>query len=285
MSINSGDRPWPQQVAHADSDWPSSDQRVLVPFHEGLNADETGLLAGSITFGADGDLYLLHTVDGDADHAEALHEQARLKRTVTAAFDVPTYDHLTERTRDAVASFVRDHGITTTVVDESEGVLSGRRDRVSAPCHTVVGTGMDTFESPASILVPVASGPHSGLAVQVAGAIARASDCWLELFHVLPEDASESRESDATGLLDCYEYHLDDDVAVDHLVQRGADPAAAIVEHAQYHDLTVLGAPEKGSLRRFLFGSTTDAVTADVDESPVLTVHRNTDESRLSRWV
>jgi len=285
MSINPGDRPWPQQVAHADSDWPSSDQRLLVPFHEGLNAEESALLAGSITIGADGSLYLLRTIDEDADHPRAVREQARLKRTVTDAFDVPTYGHLTEHTRDAVASFVRNHDITTTVVDESEDALPGRGDPIRAPCHTVVGTGMDTFAAPSSVLVPVAGGPHSGLAVKVAGAIAAAHDCWLELFHVVPEDAPDDRESDAVDLLDCYEFHLDDSVGVDHLVERGADPAAAIVEHAQYHDLTVLGAPEKGALRRFLFGSTTDSVTTDVDESPVLTVHRDTDESVLSRWL
>ncbi|MFC7194261.1 universal stress protein [Halosimplex aquaticum] len=143
---------------------------------------------------------------------------------------------------------------------------------------------MEAFESPSSILVPVARGPHSGLATRIAEAIARAYDCWMELFHVVPEDAPSEAERDADELLDAYQYRLDDDVDVDTHVLRASDPAEAIIEHSGYHSMTVLGAPEKGTLRRFLFGSTTDEVTQNTDAKPILTAHRNSADSFVSRW-
>lgn len=287
MSINSDDRPWPQAIAHDDLDWPAGGQRVLVPFHEGVHESEAGVLAGAVAFGADGELYILYAVDDeDVQSPDAIRDRSELKREVGEAFDVPITDVVEAHDDGVLPSFVRSHDVTTTVVDEAEtGFFAGSGNAVAGDCHTVVGTGLDSYESPASILVPVAKGPHSGLAVKVAEAIAAATDSWLELFHVVPEDAGESEQSDAADLLDAYEYRVDDGVEVDHLIETAADPADAIIEHADYHSLTILGAPQKGKLRRFLFGSTTDEVRANVAHGPVLTVHRNGVDSTLSRWV
>ncbi|MHB9285681.1 universal stress protein [Halobacteriales archaeon Cl-PHB] len=287
MSINSGDRPWPRTLAHEDLEWPTEDHRVLVPFHEAVNLTETGVLGASVTFGTDGELYLLHAVD-DADvRPERIHEHARLRREIVDRFDVPVIQETEPFADDLLDDVVSSHGITTTVVDQAEESFfpSGRpNDGLSTDSHTLVGTGMGRFDAPASILVPVAKGPHSGLAVRIAGAIARAYDCWLELFHVIPEDAPEATERDAEGLLDAYAYRLAEDVEADYHVLRAPDPATAISEHAGYHSLTILGAPEKGKLRRLLFGSTTDEVTRNADAKPILTAHRSSAESFVSRW-
>ena len=288
MSINSGDNPWPQVLSHPDLDWPTDEPRVLVPFHEAVNLTETGLLGASITFGTDGELYLLHAVDADDNEIpDRILDEAELKMEIRDRFPVPVHQTEQEYSPDLLDTFTSSNAITTTVVDREETSFFARdRDEktVAKGCHTVVGTGMDTFESPSSILVPVAKGPHSGLASRIAEAIARSYDCWIELFHVIPEEASEHVEVDAEGLLEAYEYQLDDDVTVDHHVVRAAEPAEAIIEHSGYHNLTVLGAPEKGKLRRFLFGSTTDKVTENAKPGPVLTAHRNMDDSVISRW-
>ncbi|MFB6159706.1 MAG: universal stress protein [Haloferacaceae archaeon] len=288
MSINPGDRPWPRALGHDDLDWPADDQRVLVPFFDAVNRSETSRLGASVAFGTDGELYVLQTVDADEPlDTDELRHEAELKLELRDQFDVPVLQAETAFERGVLDEFVDARSITTTVVDRAERRFfpRGRDGRaVANGSHTVVGTRMDRFESPSSILVPVARGPHSGLATKVAEAIARASDCWMELFHVVPADASEREGADADRLLDAYEYRLADDVEVDHHVVGAADPAEKIVEHSLYHDMTVLGAPEKGTLRRFLFGSTTDEVTRDVESVPVLTVHRNVDESALARW-
>lgn len=289
MSINSEDRPWPQVLDHDGVDWPADEQRVLVPFCEAANRTETSRLGASITFGSDGELYILHATgsNGLADAAELRHE-AELELAVREEFPVPVTQFEDEYSTDLLDSFVESHSITATVVDrEEEGFFARGRDErtVASGCHTVVGTRMDAFESPSSILVPVAKGPHSGLATRIAEALARAADCWIELFHVVGEDATEREKADADALLDAYEHRLGDDLDVDHHVTEAAEPAGEIIEHAGYHDVTVLGAPEKGRLRRFLFGSTTDDVERDGESGPVLTVHRDTDESVLSRWL
>lgn len=288
MSINSDDRPWPQALGDDELDWPADEQRILVPFCDAVNRRETSRLGASITFGTDGELYLLHAADPDdiVDTDELRHEAA-LEMEIRDQFSVPVVQAQKAYSPELLDSFVESRSITATVIDREERCFFSRgRDEktVAEGCHTVVGTRMDRFESPSSLLVPVAKGPHSGLATRIAEAIARAYDCWMELFHVLPEEATEHDEADADKLLDVYESRLDDDVEVDHHVIRAADPADEIIEHSGYHGMTILGAPEKGKLRRFLFGSTTDDVNQDVGSVPVLTAHRNTNESMISRW-
>ncbi|WP_436927026.1 universal stress protein [Halosimplex amylolyticum] len=287
MSINSGDRPWPQTLDHEDMEWPPEEQRVLVPFREAVNVTETGFLGASVTFGTDGSLYILHAVEDDVSRPAEIREHVELKREIQDEFGVPVVQQTDDYSRSMLDSFVSSHSITTTVVDREEASLfpTGRpEETVLRDCHTVVGTGMDAFDSPSSILVPVAKGPHSGLATRIAESIARAYGAWIELFHVLPEDAPEETERDADKLLDAYSYQLDDDVEVDYHVLRAPDTAEAIVEHAGYHSLTILGAPEKGKLRRFLFGSTTDEVTRNAESKPILTAHRASVDSFVSRW-
>lgn len=286
MSINSDGQPWPQTLSHDDLEWPSSDQRVLVPFHEAVNLSETGALGGSIAFGADGELYLLHATDADdVDGIDASRERSGLKLDIQDEFDVPVTDCVREYSPGILDSAIESHSITTTVIDEDEEVYSESRASAAKNCHTLVGTGMNSFDSPSSILVPVASGPHSGLATKIAQSIARAYDCWLELFHVVPENASQREKNDAKALLEAYEHRLDDDVEIDHLVYEAGESAEAIIEHSEYHSVTIMGAPQKGKLRRFIFGSTTDHVTDNVGHGPVLTARRRTQNSALSRWL
>lgn len=127
-------------------------------------------------------------------------------------------------------------------------------------------------------------GPHSGLAVRIAESVAKADYCWIELFHVLPENATDEAETDAEELLGAYVQPLSDEVDVDCRIARADDLAQEIIENTNYHNLTVLGTPEKGKLRRFVFGSTTDTVTAKTRSDPVLVAHRDVRESLLARW-
>jgi len=289
MQVNSEDRPWPQPLDHEDLEWPPEDQRILVPFHEAVNVTESSLLGASIAFGSDGTLYLLHSVDPSVrPRTDDIRQDAGAKLTVTEEFEVPVVQRREDHSRNVLQTFVDSHDITSVLLDNAEDSFFSRTGPDQAEgldCHTVVGTGMDAFEPPASILVPVASGPHSGLATRIAEAVASAYDCWIELFHVLPEDAPEERESDAGALLDTYSGRIDDSVEVDTHVVRQSETADAIVEHSEYHDLTILGAPEKGKLRRFLFGSTTDDVMNSSETKPILTAHRKGTETLLSRWV
>ncbi|WP_193308940.1 universal stress protein [Halorubrum halophilum] len=140
-----------------------------------------------------------------------------------------------------------------------------------------------------SILVAVAPGPHSGATVDVARAIADATEAWLELFHVVPSDAAladgppgtaggEAAHSDDTpqtegdqadyvatgeGMLDAARDRLGSFDRVDRWLVEDRSAAGAIVEQSPYYDLVVIGAPTTGTVGRFVFGSTADTVIDD----------------------
>ncbi|MCU4716685.1 universal stress protein [Halapricum hydrolyticum] len=288
MSVNSDECPWPQTLDHRDMEWPSENQRLLVPFREAANQTETSLLGASIAFGTDGELYLLHAVEADSNpDPDELRRDAETRLAIEQQFPVPIVERREEFSPGLLDTFVDACSITSVLVDTEEVSFFSRNGSDQADgldCHTLVGTGMDEFESPSTILVPVDRGPHSGIATRIAEAIATAYGSRVDLFHVIPEDASEDRKDDATKLLDAYSYRIDDRIDVEYHVLRDADPAAAIIDQSQQHDLTVLGAPEKGKLRRFLFGSTADSVVEGGDGEPVLVAHRNGTESLISRW-
>ncbi|EMA59143.1 universal stress protein [Halorubrum lipolyticum] len=134
-----------------------------------------------------------------------------------------------------------------------------------------------------SVLVAVGPGPHSGATVDVARAVADATDAWLELFHVVPTDAALADASEpgtgdpddygATGerLLDAARDRLGGFDRVDRWLVEDRSAAGAIVEQSPYYDLVVVGAPTTGTVGRFVFGSTTDTVIDDA-EVPVVVV-------------
>jgi len=288
MSVNSDGCPWPQPLDHKDMEWPSEAQRVLVPFREAANRTETSLLGGSIAFGTDGKLYLLHAVEADATtDSDAIRKDAEAKLAVKQAFQIPVVQRREVFSPDLLGSFVETHEVTSVLVDAEERSFfaQGAADETDGlDCHTLVGTRMDRFESPETVLVPVDRGPHSGIATRVAEAVATAYDSRIELFHVIREDATAQQRDDATKLLDAYSYRIDDDVDVTYHAEHNTDPAEAIIGRSERHDLTIIGAPEKGKLRRFLFGSTADSVVENGGSKPMLVAHRNGTESLLSRW-
>jgi nucleotide-binding universal stress UspA family protein len=123
-------------------------------------------------------------------------------------------------------------------------------------CDTVVVNDRAPLGSIASILVPVAGGPHSGAAVNVAGTLAEANGAWIELVHVLEDDDPEADRERAETMLESGQSQLPTGVDVDTRVIEAEDAVDAIVEESLCHDLTVIGAPRKGRLRRLIFGST-----------------------------
>lgn len=178
---------------------------------------------------------------------------------------------------DALGNVVETHGVTTVVTgddDRSDSLLPFRRSRIdrlraAASCSVVAAAG--PLDDVSSILVPVAGGPHSGRAIDVALALARRHDAWIDLLHVVEPDASLDTHIRARTYFEAGEERLGDYGTWDTWVLEADDVARAIVEQSAYYDATVLGAPQKGRLRRFVSRSTTADVQADA-ENAVLTV-------------
>lgn len=145
----------------------------------------------------------------------------------------------------------------------------------SVECDVVMATGAEHLGDIASVLVPIAGGPHSGLAVDVAKAIAEEHGSWLELFHVIEPDAGEDERTLGTHYVEAAVDRLGDFERADTWILEAPDIAEAIIEQTQYYSLTILGAPQKSRLKRFIFGSKTDVIR-ELADSTVLTV-RSTD--------
>jgi len=174
---------------------------------------------------------------------------------------------------------VRTRNVDTLVVPGSS--RKGRlrmeiTERIAA--HTdadvVVVNGQTGFEDPASILLPIAGGPHSGLAADVATSIATGSDAWIDILHVISEGTSDHQRDTAEELVDDIYRRIDRPDTTTRWVLETSDITTSIIDQSRCYDLTVIGAPTKGRLRKFMFGSTSQSVRKNAG-SVVLSARSN----------
>lgn len=224
------------------------------------------------------------------------HQQLTTAFEALPATDQPTRGvvRVGHRRAHIIASAVDEHDGSTTVVECPGSETSAYRPLrpplveavgTSADCDVVAGSAASTYADVASILVPIAGGPHSECAIRVAHMLATYHDAWLELLHIIPADASADRVADGERYLATEMDRIGTHEDVDTWLCESDDVAATIIEQSAYYDVTVLGAPQKGRLRQFVSGVTTADVERDA-ENTVLTVCKNEDDgSCLQRWL
>jgi len=152
-------------------------------------------------------------------------------------------------------------------------LLSDQAERLSSSTDVLTVDGRGETDRIASILVPIAGGEHSQLAVETAVALARANDAAVDLFHVIEDDSDAARDRGRTLLasaLAAVEQREPD--RIETWLYESPDTSEAITEQSAYYDLTVMGAPTDGPLERFVFGSTSKHVQREAD-SPVIVAH------------
>ena len=205
--------------------------------------------------------------DSDIDDA-----RDRLERVTDRAADAGVsvtsrvcVGHTLART---LASAAADHDADAVVVDADHTPRPPKLARALS-CDVIAVSNPGHARSHRSILAAVAGGPHSALAASVAGAIARGSDGYIDVFHAHTTDA------DPDSFLDRAARVTFADERTDTRTTATDDPADAIVSESPYYDLVVIGGPRKGRLRRFAFGSTAEDVAARA-ETTVVTVWNNT---------
>lgn len=155
----------------------------------------------------------------------------------------------------------------------------------SGAADVVLTTGTEHLERVGSILVPVTGGPHSGLAIDVAKAIAAENDAWIELFHVVDPDTVTETKATGDQYLEAGLARLDGYEQAETWLYEADDVVEAIIEQSAFYDITVIGAPREGRLRRFIFGSKTKEVQERAD-STVITVHaKDTDRTWFESWL
>lgn len=152
--------------------------------------------------------------------------------------------------------------------------------------HTVAPLAETEAEEIDSVLLPVGTGPHSALAAEAARAVARSADASVTVLHVIDPADSDEPTVGADDLITFAEYVLGPDIDVETIVREEEDRTAAIVEEAQSHDFTSIGAPEqKSQLEQFVFGSVQETL-ADRSDVTVL-MARDADDTMRSlyyRW-
>jgi|GEM_PF-2039739 len=189
-------------------------------------------------------------------------------------------------TRDVVKGVlhaVRARDVDTLVVPS--GSRTGRlrkeateRIAAHADADVMIVNGKAGFETPPSILLPVAGGPHSGLAADVATTIATDCSAWIDILHVVDEDVSAHKREQAEALVDDVSHRIDRPESTTTWVHEATDTVEAIVEQSRYYGLTIIGAPTKGRLRQFISGSTNTSVRKNA-ASVVLSVRNNSPTS------
>ncbi len=142
---------------------------------------------------------------------------------------------------------------------------------VRADCDIITVNGRQGYEEVPSILLAVADGPHSTLATDVATRVAADCGAWIDILHVVGENATDRRRQHAEDRVEEAARRIDRPESTTTWVLEAEDVAEAIVEQSAYYGLTVVGAPTSGRLRQFVFGSTSRAVRDDA-RSVVLSV-------------
>lgn len=166
----------------------------------------------------------------------------------TAQGSVRSGRPLVKRVLQTIAS----HVIDTVVLPggSSRGVL--RRDETEqiaahAACDVVTVNGQPGFEDVASILLPVAGGPHSGLVTDIAKGVAENHDAWIDLLYVVERNPPEYKRQAAEQYLTAARKRLGAFENCDTGILEADDVAEAIIEQSDYYPLTVLGGPDQGT--------------------------------------
>lgn len=258
------------------------DQRPRV-LHPVIGERSAGVLhfAAGLAAATDAVLVVGHvdttTGSGEVSMDASREAAATLLRTRSDSFvDVPIESHAISGTSaaDAITNAATDYDAALVVFgrdapDDLESTVAS-----TVACDTVVVNERETITDAESILVAVGGGPNTDAVLDVAGALATANDASVSLLHVVDETPSSATLDGADSLLDAAVSHLPSRVSTRTTVVEAADVVGPITDRSAAHDYTIIGAPTKGRLRRFVFDSHTDQIREAV-RNAVAMVRRN----------
>lgn len=184
------------------------------------------------------------------------------------------------------SSAVRPHRSRSRGVDQY-GIRTSRADGTPDPGSPAIDGGIrvdtdasvkrygpDTDGPINSVLVPIAGGPHSKAAVDVAAEVADRRDASLSVMTVVSPSAARSARGMAEARLHNYADTIDRAPTNADLYTRN-DVVAAIADRSYDHGLVVVGASERSLLGRLLRGTVPERLDGRA-AAPVLVVERET---------
>jgi nucleotide-binding universal stress UspA family protein len=277
---------------------PTGQYRVLVPLANPRTGTDLISLASLVARARGGTVVATHVVqvpdqlsvsagaervDRIDEESAALLESAREEAT-TFGVDVETRTVVSHRAFEAIFDSARQSNADLVVMGwGSQPFWSvGRAERGlrelarNLPCDFLVlkDRGFD----PDRVLVPTAGGPDSDLSAEVASVLRSEADAAVTLLHVV--DGERGRADGEAFLADWAASH--DLADATQVVDTSGDVEGAIADRATESSLVVIGATERGLLRRLVLGSLVFDVVDEVDCS-VLLAERPTDRSLVAR--
>ncbi|ADD07272.1 UspA domain protein (plasmid) [Natrialba magadii ATCC 43099] len=136
-----------------------------------------------------------------------------------------------------------------------------------------------------SILMPVAGGPHDGLALEMAAAIASKHDATVHLLHVRAETEPERSETAARELLRDAAREFESGTDLHRTVVVDDHVAGAITDRTVDHDITLLGVSRGGVIQRAVLGTISEAVGRHASGTVFLAKRYDPVPSRLQRLI
>ncbi|WP_227354483.1 universal stress protein [Haladaptatus salinisoli] len=300
--MNVSPAPWTPSLLYAGGGSEATRRNVVVPLLDGTADERTVKLAASLAAARGGEAIIVNAVVRPSgtplDITDELLDEHRTaaRRVLRTSLDSET-EVRTRGTARAGRTFSaiveeasEDFSAGILVLDESEPVVpfgrpASARVAGNADSDIVTVGGKHASSTLSSVLVPVAGGPHSGLAVDVARSIAEVRGAWIELLHVVEEGSGDRERDDAEEYVAAARERLGEFEEVDSWVLEADDPADAIVEQSRYYDATVMGAPRKNRLREFVFGSTTGEVRSEAYNTVVTVERPHERDSLLDGWL
>ncbi|HIE27900.1 TPA: amino acid permease, partial [Candidatus Poribacteria bacterium] len=145
----------------------------------------------------------------------------------------------------------------------------------------VVKLGSDV--QPKKILVPIAGGPHSGFALEIAAIMAESFDAEITAIHVLRRGTTEQ---EARAILEPILESIGDKTKIASVKFIGpGDVVDLIIAEAQDYDMVIIGATLEGLFRRVVFGSIPERIGKESDKI-VMMVKKNLGlRSWVQKWL
>lgn len=281
----------------------SSQPRFLFPI-DGEHADDILPLVCDLVGDADGELFIaavttppeqtpLSMPDPRREAERRLGNYVRrAKQECTAITTIRQASRIGRRRGRMLNGLVETYGISTVITEEQPrsglnsllGIDTVDEATLGPDCDTIIVSRTAQTEDIDTVLVPVAGGPHSGMAIDTGLALARRNDASLELFHVYaPTD--ETAESKGEKLLTHGMDRIDTFDNVERTLTGAEDIPQTIIEYTQPFDVTILGAPREGLIQQFVLGTIPESVSTKADGTVLITHRGGTTESWLERLV
>lgn len=276
---------------------------ILFPI-DGDNADALLGLVCDIVADHDAKLYLAAPVtvpnqtplDSPQLHSRGEREAAKFALRAKQECDdtgwIETLVEIGHNRPRILRDLINTHGISTIITEAPihdgiksrlgiDGLDHGDIDGV---CDTIFITRFEPRDDIDSVVVPIARGPHSGLAIEIGCSIARQHNTTLELFHVYEPEGNHARQA-GQEILEHGRKRVSAYPDTTTTLRGSHEREVTIMEYTNGYDVTVFGAPREGLLRQYLSGSIPEQVSASAD-GIVLTAHKGgVEQSWVDRWL